>query len=135
MFCPNCGTQLDDGLKFCTECGTRLGGDTDGSPAVKMTYTPPARTAVKKISLRKVLIAAAVLIAAVLLLPATNYEIGIAVQKTLNSEAVEESGLLGLSMVLGAALTGLDDDDPSVVGQRFKMLSEKSYIPRYAVWF
>jgi len=22
MFCPNCGTQLEDGLKFCTQCGT-----------------------------------------------------------------------------------------------------------------
>jgi tetratricopeptide (TPR) repeat protein len=24
MFCPNCGTQLEDGLKFCTECGTAV---------------------------------------------------------------------------------------------------------------
>jgi tetratricopeptide (TPR) repeat protein len=25
MFCPNCGTQLDDGLKFCPQCGTEVG--------------------------------------------------------------------------------------------------------------
>ena len=26
MFCPNCGTQLDNGVKFCGRCGTRLDG-------------------------------------------------------------------------------------------------------------
>jgi hypothetical protein len=135
MFCTNCGTQQEDGLKFCTECGERLDEDTDGSPAVNPAYTPPARTAVKSHGLRNALIAAAVLIAAVLLLPATNYEIGIKVQNTLNSKTVRGSGLMGLSMVLGAALTGLYDDNPAIVGQRFKLLTEKSYIPRYAVWF
>lgn len=25
MFCPNCGTQMKDGLKFCTSCGAAAG--------------------------------------------------------------------------------------------------------------
>ena len=26
MFCPNCGTQLSDDMKFCSSCGTSIGG-------------------------------------------------------------------------------------------------------------
>ena len=24
MFCPNCGTKLEDGAVFCTSCGVRI---------------------------------------------------------------------------------------------------------------
>ena len=27
MFCPNCGSQLDDGAAFCTNCGVSIPGD------------------------------------------------------------------------------------------------------------
>lgn len=28
MFCPNCGTKLEDGAVFCTSCGVRIAQDT-----------------------------------------------------------------------------------------------------------
>jgi hypothetical protein len=49
MFCLNCGTQLEDGLKFCTQCGARLGGETAAqTPSPQAAYTPPAEPAPKK---------------------------------------------------------------------------------------
>lgn len=33
MFCPNCGTQLPDGSKFCAKCGTALNGQTGAETA------------------------------------------------------------------------------------------------------
>ena len=24
MFCPNCGKQIQDGMKFCTNCGAKV---------------------------------------------------------------------------------------------------------------
>ena len=27
MWCPNCGTKLDDGAKFCPNCGTKVQND------------------------------------------------------------------------------------------------------------
>src|SRR2546425_8358864 len=26
MFCPNCGTQINEGIKFCKQCGANLSG-------------------------------------------------------------------------------------------------------------
>ena len=39
-FCPNCGTKLNDGVKFCTECGTRVFVQAPVEP-VPPVYTPP----------------------------------------------------------------------------------------------
>lgn len=39
MFCPNCGTQLDDGAKFCANCGNNM---TDGVPTAA-TATAPSK--------------------------------------------------------------------------------------------
>jgi hypothetical protein len=137
MFCPKCGTQLEDDLNFCTECGARLDEDAGELPAVKTAYAPPAGTASEKSGAFYNLVGwcfkTAFVVVVLLLLPATNYEIGIVVQYSLNSEAVRESDLMGLAIDLGAALTGLDDKDPGIVGQRVKMLTGKSYIPRYKI--
>ncbi|MDR2098164.1 MAG: zinc ribbon domain-containing protein, partial [Spirochaetaceae bacterium] len=36
MYCANCGTKLDDNLKFCTNCGAAVQGGI-----VPRTETPP----------------------------------------------------------------------------------------------
>ena len=44
-FCSNCGTQLPEGAKFCTECGQKL--DTAPQPSREepvQSYTPPLQT-------------------------------------------------------------------------------------------
>lgn len=44
-FCPNCGTQLSDGIKFCTECGQKLETVPAPAPApepVQQPYVAPA---------------------------------------------------------------------------------------------
>lgn len=33
MFCSNCGTKLEDGVKFCSGCGTPIGGVNSPSPS------------------------------------------------------------------------------------------------------
>ena len=38
MFCPKCGAQLPDGVKFCNVCGNQL----SGAPAVQQQYAPAA---------------------------------------------------------------------------------------------
>ncbi|GAB6391795.1 MAG: DUF805 domain-containing protein [Treponematales bacterium] len=38
MFCSNCGTKFDDGMKFCTNCGARL----DENAAAQMPYQQQA---------------------------------------------------------------------------------------------
>jgi len=38
MICSNCGTMLDDGLKFCSECGANL-SDPDDRPSSKRKTT------------------------------------------------------------------------------------------------
>ena len=40
-FCPNCGTKLNDGVKFCTECGTRVSAQVPVDP-VPPVCIPPA---------------------------------------------------------------------------------------------
>lgn len=45
MFCNQCGTKLKEGLKFCTNCGTRAADDGPQSPAlqaVTSTTNPPS---------------------------------------------------------------------------------------------
>ena len=44
-FCSNCGAQLPEGAKFCTECGRKL--DTAPQPPREepvQSYTPPLQT-------------------------------------------------------------------------------------------
>lgn len=47
MFCYGCGKSLEDGVKFCTECGTRvpIEGETNG---VVNSVSPTVRTVVTK---------------------------------------------------------------------------------------
>ena len=33
MFCPNCGTQNNDGVRFCANCGTNLMPDANAAPS------------------------------------------------------------------------------------------------------
>ena len=42
MFCPNCGTQLPEGARFCSACGTNIASMTAGAaaPAPTPTATP-----------------------------------------------------------------------------------------------
>ena len=40
MFCPNCGTQLDDSMRFCPECGERIAS----SPAPAQQTQNPEQT-------------------------------------------------------------------------------------------
>lgn len=35
--CPNCGTQIDDNIAFCTNCGVKL----DAYAPSQQSYTPP----------------------------------------------------------------------------------------------
>jgi hypothetical protein len=37
MFCPNCGSKIDDGAKFCSSCGTAVNTTPPETPVV---YTP-----------------------------------------------------------------------------------------------
>ena len=39
MFCPNCGTQNNDGVKFCANCGAALTPDTPAAAPVQQ-YNP-----------------------------------------------------------------------------------------------
>ena len=41
MFCPNCGTQIDDNARFCPECGTKTGKADIG--AAVLPSAPPVR--------------------------------------------------------------------------------------------
>ncbi len=40
MFCPNCGTNLGDGMKFCPNCGTATSTAIPTGPANSMILTP-----------------------------------------------------------------------------------------------
>ena len=44
MFCPKCGTQVEDGAAFCPTCGAKL-ADTAGqeTPETPSEPTPPER--------------------------------------------------------------------------------------------
>lgn len=64
MFCKNCGTELNENAKFCNGCGAAIGDD--GETAQPVEAIPTASTA-KKHTLRNVLIAVAVIVAAVLI--------------------------------------------------------------------
>lgn len=35
MFCPQCGTQLPDGSQFCSNCGSRIGGQQASAQAAQ----------------------------------------------------------------------------------------------------
>ncbi|MCR5788721.1 MAG: DUF4234 domain-containing protein [Lachnospiraceae bacterium] len=39
MFCPNCGSQVDDGLQFCPNCGSAMGGSAPAPEAAPMPDT------------------------------------------------------------------------------------------------
>ena len=45
MFCPSCGKQIADDVKFCPECGSevRRGGATPAGPAPAPAPEPPSR--------------------------------------------------------------------------------------------
>ena len=49
MFCPNCGTQVPDGVKFCPTCGTQMQEQQESAPAPAPapipapTFTEPAQ--------------------------------------------------------------------------------------------
>jgi len=43
MFCPNCGTEVDNGVKFCPNCGAKIDDTTisqDGNTSVQNNITP-----------------------------------------------------------------------------------------------
>lgn len=42
-FCPNCGTQVNDGVQFCPNCGSTVGGNTttNTETPAQNTYTAP----------------------------------------------------------------------------------------------
>lgn len=42
MFCPKCGTQLNDGAAFCNVCGANLQGAAPASYAAPNPYARPA---------------------------------------------------------------------------------------------
>jgi len=46
MFCPNCGSKIDDGAKFCSSCGTACGTAVNSTPTqetvVAYTAASPA---------------------------------------------------------------------------------------------
>ncbi len=44
MFCTNCGAQLDDGVKFCTVCGAKVGADPGEATASSNMGTLPVNT-------------------------------------------------------------------------------------------
>ncbi len=39
MFCPDCGTQLNDGARFCTDCGKQI-SSSDGFSAPQSYQQP-----------------------------------------------------------------------------------------------
>ena len=44
MFCPNCGTQNADGVRFCANCGNNLMPDANAAPAQPQApYTAPVQ--------------------------------------------------------------------------------------------
>lgn len=42
-FCTNCGTKVEDGVKFCPECGTQLMGTAPAQPAAPAQPEPPVQ--------------------------------------------------------------------------------------------
>ena len=43
MFCPNCGTQNADGVKFCANCGANLMPDANQAPVIPVQPVPQAQ--------------------------------------------------------------------------------------------
>ena len=41
VFCRNCGAQLEDGAKFCTNCGSRVGQNETGGQGAQGDYGAP----------------------------------------------------------------------------------------------
>jgi hypothetical protein len=44
MFCTECGTQIDEGKKFCKNCGARMRSDAEPDTAPAAARPGPART-------------------------------------------------------------------------------------------
>lgn len=40
MFCPQCGTKVNNGAKFCPSCGYKL-PSVEGTPTATISETPP----------------------------------------------------------------------------------------------
>ena len=42
MFCPNCGTQLEDGALFCGSCGAKIAAPAQTAATSSAAYAPAA---------------------------------------------------------------------------------------------
>ncbi len=69
MFCQNCGAQIEDSAKFCTECGSAVSGrDSPGQPQspapVKVEDVPAvtARGEIKKMAKSGLFLTVAILL-------------------------------------------------------------------------
>ncbi len=49
MFCLKCGSVVEDGMKFCSKCGTKVGSVSDGEPVKREPGTTQQITAASKI--------------------------------------------------------------------------------------
>ena len=65
MFCPRCGSQLPDGIKFCTSCGAQL-GEKVSTPAPAPTPVPASPAAPAPGRRRAPVVAAAIALVALL---------------------------------------------------------------------
>jgi hypothetical protein len=48
-FCSSCGTQVADGVKFCTSCGKAVGGEAAAVPAAAAAPAAPSKSATEKV--------------------------------------------------------------------------------------
>ena len=46
MFCPNCGTQVEDDCKFCPDCGSPIAGSAPVQPAAPVPPVQPVQPTV-----------------------------------------------------------------------------------------
>lgn len=48
MFCPYCGTKLDDGARFCKNCGEAVSDTAEQTPKVQQTESPDGNPSERK---------------------------------------------------------------------------------------
>lgn len=68
MFCPNCGTRIEDGALFCPECGTRVADTPVNNPTFSAPAAAPAKKGFSKGAKIGIAAAAVAVIAAVVVL-------------------------------------------------------------------